>query len=87
MNERLQISLSEVSPRRLAYAVAALSFSLLVLHPVVVCEVSGMFYGFSVLLLAVAAGFCLMQRRSARDRFRPLTWAVVAFVANRICTH
>lgn len=85
--EHTRFTLRGFSAKRVGYIAAVMGFAFVPAHLYVSCEVSEMFVMFSTMLFLLTTGLSLVVHRGTPNRFRPLTIALVATVANMLTAH
>lgn len=85
--EHLKFTVRRFSARRVGYLLAAVSFALVPAHFYVSCDMSGLIAGFDAILLLSTAVLSFAVPRGTPQRFRPVAFAFLAFIAHSLCTH
>ena len=79
------IDTDKFSPRRVAYALGALTFCIVPFHTQVSCDISGKLFIASAILMILSGLLCMISPDDAK--YRPFALAFVGFIVNSLCVH
>jgi hypothetical protein len=85
--EAFRFAIRGFSPKRMAYALSAMSLVLVPVHSYVACEVSGGIGGIGMMLAFGSGLLCWLIPKDAPHRLRPVAFALCVFLGHMVSIH